>query len=119
MKRLFLLAVILILTLAGLVAGGGALSGGDLDTSGMPVPGLEGVQENIFDDGGANLGMPVPGYDVPEMIVEGEEGVASSGMPGPGFDIPEMVVESEESMGGSEITVPGPEIVGGGIVEEG
>ena len=102
MKRQLVLVTVvlaLFLALAGILAGGGQanVSG----QSGMPVPGMDGVQETIVEDGeegAVNLDMPVPGSEgVPEMIVNEEEtGVSSSGMPVPGLTGVEESIVTEE-----------------------
>ena len=113
-RRLVLagLAAILVLVVVGLAAGWTKNESDDVGaTSGMPVPGLEGVEESIAiqegGDGTVSLGVPAPGHeDAEEMIVidggpaEGgsDESVVSAGMPVPGYeDVEEMIVIDDGS----------------------
>lgn len=58
---------------------------------------------NPSNDEGAESGMPVPGSEVVDTVVEGD----SAGMPVPGSDVVDTVVEGDSA--GSGMLVPGYE----------
>lgn len=63
-------------------------------------------QNNVAnEEGEVTSNMPVPGYDVSDMLVEDEQnGEVTSNMPVQGIDVPEMIVESEPDI---TTTIPG------------
>ena len=71
------------------------------EQSGMPVPRLEGIEEQFVtpeEQGGPSLGMPVPGLEGVEehVVTPDDQGVTiSSGMPVPGLEgiVEQIVVE--------------------------